>query len=152
MNFLMKKMMKYLPAVALCAVIGTGAAAAVNTAEVQPAADTSVITAGVLSSTVRGAAGSANSSDQMATAEKNIANELAQEAAAKAAAEKAAAAAKAAATAYTPSYGRQVVFSSANTASAAVKANGKALGTFRLSFYCPCAKCCGKSEVMKMFV
>ena len=144
MNFTKKRLTKYLSALALFAAVGMGSAAAAEPAAL-PAADTTVITAGVLSSTVRGSAGEARTSDQMTAAEQSIADEIAREAARKAAAEQAAAAAKAAAV-YTPSYGRQVVFSSANTASAAVKANGRNLGTFRLSFYCPCSKCCGKSD------
>lgn len=132
-NVLAKKLI----AGAICVAIGVISASAVETetAETLPAADTSVITAGVLSSTVQGSAGQARTSEQMTAAENRVTNAIVEEALA-----------NQAANTHSPNFIRQVVFSTSNTATAAIKASGQNLGTFRLSFYCPCEQCCGKSD------
>ena len=92
-------------------------------------------------------AGTVLSTAQVDTAAQAIA-QAAAEAAAKAAAEAAAKAAAAEAARrkalnYQPIYGNQVTYSSALKASEVITANGRLLGQYKLTFYCPCTICSG---------
>lgn len=96
------------------------------------------------------AAGSARSAEQVNTAaqaqQENEQEE--KEAAAKAAAQaleaqKAAEAARLSANTYAPIYGGVVSYNASAAVPASVLQNGTSLGNYKLTFYCPCAKCCG---------
>lgn len=60
-----------------------------------------------------------------------------------AAAQAAAEAARRALLTYQPVYGGMVRFSTAKSASEVITFNGRALGNYKLTFYCPCEQCSG---------
>lgn len=84
--------------------------------------------------------GSVRTTEEMSQAKAYIEMKKAAEEAARKAAEEAA---RLAALVYKPSYGRTVTHSSAYGVTGAVQANGKAMGNFKLTFYCACKSCSG---------
>lgn len=140
----LKTLMRRLPAAALCAALCvsrvsaySGAAKALNAV---PAADTTSATIGMISTAVNTAVGSVRTTEEMSRAKAEIeARKAAEEAARKAAEE----AARKAALVYQPTYGRTVSRSSAYSVTEAITVNGKAMGNFKLTFYCACASCSG---------
>lgn len=112
-----------------------------------PAADTSVATIGMISTVSSSTVGSVHTAEEMSKAKADINAKKAAEEAARKAAEQAAAKkaeeARKATLAYKPTYGRTVVYSSAYSVTDAIKANGKLLGNFKLTFYCPDEACSG---------
>ena len=140
----LKTLMRRLPAAALCAALCvsrvsaySGAAKALNAV---PAADTTSAAIGMISTAVNTAVGSVRTTEEMSRAKAQIeARKAAEEAARKAAEE----AARKAALVYQPTYGRTVSRSSAYSVTEAITVNGKAMGNFKLTFYCACASCSG---------
>ncbi|MGE4548648.1 MAG: 3D domain-containing protein [Intestinibacillus sp.] len=133
MTIRLNKLLKSL--VALVAVVSMSAVPAAYAYDANQAfgAVIAPITAGT-------AQGVARSADQIETAQ--AAEEAKAEAEAKAAAA-AAEAARLAALVYRPAYGSTVQYSTAKTAGEVIKANGTYAGSFKLTFYCPCAHCSG---------
>lgn len=156
MSFLKTKLLRAVPALALCAVIGMSPATAANTKllKSQPAADTTTATIGKITTVKQSPIGSIGSTEAMTKvkedlAAKEAARKAAEEAARKAAEEAArkaaeeAEAARRAALQYSPTYRRTVSRSSAYSVTENITVNGKALGNFKLTFYCSCASCSG---------
>lgn len=101
----------------------------------------------VLSSNLNSSVGTVLTSDQISTAEQALAKAKA-EAEAKAKAEAEAAKQAAAANAYNqlltaPVTAKTVSYSSSLLASDVIKSNATSLGSYKLTFYCPCATCNG---------
>lgn len=153
-------LMRRLPAIALCAVLSVTHVSAYSSAakalETLPAADTTAPAAvGMISATRSATVGSVRTTEEMSQAKADLeAKKAAEEAARKAAEEaarkareeaarKAAEEARRAALKYTPTYGRTVTKSSAYSVTEAIQVNGKAMGSFKLTFYCACASCSG---------
>lgn len=121
--------------VAIVAVLSMGAAPAAY------AYDADQALGAVIAPTTAGTAqGVARSADQIEAAQ--AAEQAKAEAEAKAAA--AAEAARLAALVYRPVYGGAVQYSTAKTAGEVIKTNGTYAGSFKLTFYCPCAQCSGR--------
>lgn len=135
-------------------IVSTQASAYASTAKALdslPASDTNIAMIGMISTAGSTNVGAVRTTEEMSKAKADIeAKKAAEEAARKAeearkAAEKAAAeeAARKAALAYQPSYGGKVAPSAAYPITDAIKANGKPVGNFKLTFYCPDAACSG---------
>lgn len=122
-------------AVVLC--LGISPAAAYDAGE--PVAAIAPVSS---SSSAQGTVLSARQVDTAAAAaEQAAAEQEAKEQAAKAAAEQAALRPL---LSYQPTYGGTVQYSSAKSASEVITSNGRLLGSYKLTFYCPCTKCSGQ--------
>lgn len=148
----LKSMMRRLPAAALCAALCVSHVSAYSdTAKALgalPAADTTSAAIGMISTAANTAVGSVRTTEEMSQAKAEIEAKKAAEEAARKAAEEAARkaaeeAARKAALKYSPSYGRTVTRSSAYSVTEAIQVNGKAMGNFKLTFYCACSSCSG---------
>lgn len=151
MRFNKKNLLRQVPALALCAALGmsqvsaySGSAQALSEL---PAADTTTAAIGMISSAEKTVVGSVRTTEELTKAKEDLAAKKAAEEAARKAAEeaarKAAEEARLAALKYTPTYGRTVTRSSAYSVTEAIKVNGKAMGNFKLTFYCACSSCSG---------
>ena len=148
----LKTLMRRLPAAALCAALCVSRVSAYSGAakalDAVPAADTTSAAIGMISTAVNTAVGSVRTTEEMSQAKAEIEARKAAEEAARKAAEEAARkaaeeAARKAALVYQPTYGRTVSRSSAYSVTEAITVNGKAMGNFKLTFYCACASCSG---------
>lgn len=153
MHFNKMKSMLSIPAVALCVSIGFSSAHASDVKATLsaniPAADTSAVNIGMISSNEQVAIGLVRTTEEMVRAR----DELAARQAALEAARQAEQEAKQAeqevkqqseqVQAYKPNYDRVVAYSPEYSADKAISANGKALGNFKITFYCGCAECSG---------
>ena len=146
MNFLKKRLSVFL----LCAAMSVSSAAAYAGDEKAlielPAGDTSTAAAiGMIAD--KAVVGSVRTTEEMTRTKQELAAKKAAEEAARKAAEeaarKAAEEARKAALKYTPSYGRTVNRSAAYSVTEAIQVNGKAMGNFKLTFYCACRSCSG---------
>lgn len=149
MHFWKKNLLRHVPALALCAAIGVSPASAYGVSALRdlPAADTTSAAIGMIATAEKTAVGSVRTTEEMAKAKEDLAAKKAAEEAARKAAEeaarKAAEEARKAALKYTPTYGRTVTRSSAYSVTEAIQVNGKAMGNFKLTFYCACRSCSG---------
>lgn len=144
-----KKLRLILPALVLSVSLAMTGASAIDmpiTLESLPATDIMTASIGQISAN-NTAAGLVRTAEEMDKAKADIdAKKAAEEAARKAAEEKArqqAEAARKAALQHTPTYGRTVTRSDAYAVTESVAANGKAMGEFKLTFYCACRSCSG---------
>lgn len=147
-----KSMMRRLPAAALCAALCVSHVSAYNGSAKAlgnlPASDTTSAAIGMISTAANTAVGSVRTTEEMSQAKAEVEAKKAAEEAARKAAEEAARkaaeeAARKAALKYTPTYGRTVTRSSAYSVTEAIQVNGKAMGNFKLTFYCACSSCSG---------
>ncbi|MGM9611967.1 MAG: 3D domain-containing protein [Butyricicoccus sp.] len=147
-----KSMMRCLPAAALCAALCVSHVSAYNGSAKAlgnlPASDTSSAAIGMISTAANTAVGSVRTTEEMSQAKAEVEAKKAAEEAARKAAEEAARkaaeeAARKAALKYTPTYGRTVTRSSAYSITETIEVNGKAMGNFKLTFYCACSSCSG---------
>lgn len=151
MSFWKKNLLRQVPAIALCAALGMSHVSAYSDSAAAlselPAADTTTAAIGMITSAEKSAVGSVRTTEEMTKAKEDLAAKKAAEEAARKAAEeaarKAAEEARLAALQYTPTYGRTVTRSSAYSVTEAIKVNGKAMGNFKLTFYCACSSCSG---------
>lgn len=145
MRFLnLKSLLRRVPAIALCAAIGMSQVSAYSdkatALETLPAADTSAAAIGMISTTGSTSVGSVRTTEEMSRAKADVEAQKAAEEAARKAAEESA---RKAALVYKPTYARTVTRSSAYGVTETIKVNGKAMGNFKLTFYCACASCSG---------
>ncbi len=137
-----KKLRLVLPALLLSVSLAVTGASAIDipiTMESLPATDIMTASIGQISAN-NTVAGLVRTAEEMDKAKADIeAKKAAEEAARKAAEEKA----RKAALKHTPAYGRTVTRSSAYGITESVAANGKAMGEFKLTFYCACRSCSG---------
>ena len=128
----------------ICTVIGashvTAYASEATALENLPAADTRAAAIGMISTTGSTSVGLVRTTAEMDQAKADVeAKKAAEEAARKAAQE----AARLAALVYKPTYGRTVSYSPAHSVTETIRVNGKAMGNFKLTFYCSCVSCSG---------
>lgn len=128
MIFASKKAVRRAAALAVCLCISTAHAFAYDVG--------AVVAAIAPIQSASDAQGTVLSAEQVDTA----AQAVAEAAAAKAAEEEAA---RLASLTYQPVYGGAVSLSSAKSASEVIAANGRAIGQYKLTFYCPCSSCSG---------
>ena len=146
--FNLKSLMRRLPATALCAAICVSQVSAFDSSAKAlgslPASDTTSAAIGMISTAANSAVGSVRTTEEMADAKAKVEAEKAAKKAAEEAARKAAEeAARRAALVYKPTYGRTVTRSSAYGVTETIQVNGKAMGNFKLTFYCACRWCSG---------
>lgn len=152
MNLRAKTIVRSLAAFALCASLSMSTFASAIQADAVPTADETVVstdavmaslTHGFLSASCETSVDSINTTEDMQAAKDQVEAEAR---AARAAAEAAAAAARLENLRTAAVSPRAISKSSALKADSFIQSNAKKLGSYRLSFYCPCATCNGRSD------